>query len=107
VNVNTLKSKWMFVTPCAITFGPKKSFPLRRGLYGVGRLPPIPIDLCMGPVCTAVCMYVIERLMIRTLAGQLMRKGVPRKMRRLLWMVMDVHIILELVQDTMEDAVSN
>jgi hypothetical protein len=86
----------MFVAPCA--FGPKKSFPLRKGLYGGGRLAPIPIDLCMGPVCTAVCMYILERFMIRTLTGQLMWKGVPRKMRRLLWMVMHVLILLEIVQ---------
>jgi hypothetical protein len=57
----------------------------------------------MGPVATAVLLYAAEKFVVRLSAGQILRKGVLRKIRRLMRMVLEVHILIEIVQDVMED----
>lgn len=57
----------------------------------------------MGPVTTAVVLYGTERLLMRIAAGQIHRKGVVRKARRLMSMVLEFHIICSIIEDTLED----
>ena len=57
----------------------------------------------MGPVAAAVILYVAERLVSRLFAGQLLRKGVPRKMRRLKGMLTEVHVIHAVALDIIDD----
>ena len=57
----------------------------------------------MGPVTMAVVLYVGERLLGRMVSGQLLRKGVARKIRRLVYMITDVHVLHEVLQDLLED----
>jgi hypothetical protein len=57
----------------------------------------------MGPVTTAVGLYAVERLLTRIMAGQIHRKGVIRKVRRLLSMVTEFHMMWEMMQDVIED----
>jgi hypothetical protein len=57
----------------------------------------------MGPVSMAVAMYVGERLLGRMVNGQLMRKGVARKIRRLAFMILDMHVLYEVLYDCLED----
>jgi len=61
------------------------------------------LDLSMGPVTMAVVLYVGERLLGRMVSGQLLRKGVARKIRRLVYMITDVHVLQEVFQDLLED----
>jgi hypothetical protein len=51
----------------------------------------------------AVVLYVGERLLGRMVSGQLLRKGVARKIRRLVYMITDVHVLHEVFQDLLED----
>jgi hypothetical protein len=60
-------------------------------------------SLSMGPVSMAVVLYVGERLLDRLVSGQLLRKGVVRKIRRLLRMILDVHVLYEMFYDYLED----
>lgn len=57
----------------------------------------------MGPVTTAVGLYAIERLATRIMAGQIHRKGVLRKIKRLMSMVLEFHMMCEIMQDVVED----
>jgi hypothetical protein len=57
----------------------------------------------MGPVSTAVVLYVAERLLLRLVAGQLLRKGIARKLRRLFDMIFNVHVMYEILSDYLED----
>jgi hypothetical protein len=79
------------------------SFPLSKrtttGVHGRCHLP----KLSMGPVFTAVVVYIAEKFILRLAAGQIFRKGVTRKTRRLLYMILEVHVLLEIVQDVLED----
>jgi hypothetical protein len=61
------------------------------------------LSLSMGPVSMAIVLYVGERLIDRLMAGQLLRKGVARKMRRLMYMILDVHVMYEIFCDCLED----
>jgi hypothetical protein len=58
----------------------------------------------MGPVSTAVVVYIAERFVLRLTAGQIMRKGVTRKIKRLMHMVLELHLLFEILQDVLEDA---
>jgi hypothetical protein len=60
-------------------------------------------SLYMGPVSTAVVLYVAERLLTRLVAGQLLRKGIARKMRRLGVMLIEWHLMYEVVCDLLDD----
>ena len=57
----------------------------------------------MGPVSAAVVMYIAERAVTRIANGQLMRRGIIRKIRRLGSMVLEWHMLLEVVYDLLED----
>ena len=59
--------------------------------------------LTMGPVATAVVLFVVEKAVSRAVKGQLMRKGVLRKMRRLSRMVLEWNVVLSILYDMMED----
>ena len=61
----------------------------------------VPIN--MGPVISAVGIYVINRIVIRVLKGQVFRKGVTRKLKRLSNMILEWHIIYEMIYDILED----
>jgi pentose-5-phosphate-3-epimerase len=50
-----------------------------------------------------VLVYVAEKFILRLTAGQILRKGVSRKMRRLTRMLLDCHILVEVLQDVLED----
>lgn len=65
-----------------------------------------PLDVSsmkMGPVSMAVAMYVGERLLGCLVAGQLMRKGIARKIQRLAVIVFDVHVMYEVMYECLED----
>jgi hypothetical protein len=57
----------------------------------------------MGPVSMAVLLYVGERVLGRLVAGQLLRKGIARKIRRLVYMIVDWHVLQEVLYDYLED----
>ena len=59
--------------------------------------------LKMGPVATAVVLFVVEKAMSRALKGQILRKGVLRKMRRLSHMVLEWNVVLSILYDILED----
>ena len=59
--------------------------------------------MSMGPVSMAVAMYVGERLLGRLVAGQILRKGVARKIRRLAGMILDVHVMYEVLYECLEN----
>jgi hypothetical protein len=59
--------------------------------------------IAMGPVSTAVVLYVVERLLTRVVAGQIHRKGIIRKIRRLAYMVVEFHMLSEIFMDIIED----
>jgi hypothetical protein len=61
------------------------------------------ISLSMGPVSMAVLLYVGERVLGRLVAGQLLRKGIARKIRRLVYMIVDWHVLQEVLYDYLED----
>ncbi len=65
---------------------------------------PNALPLSMGPVSMAVVMYAGERLLTRLVSGQLLRKGIARKIRRLTKMVLDWHVIEQIVNDYLEDS---
>jgi hypothetical protein len=60
-------------------------------------------DISMGPVTSAVALYITERIVTRIAKGQVFRKGVIRKLRRLNNMILEWHIIHEIVCDILED----
>ena len=57
----------------------------------------------MGPVSSALVLYVTDRLVSRVLKGQILRKGVPRKVRYLCTMLMQMNILNEVLVDILED----
>ena len=59
--------------------------------------------ISMGPVATAIVMFVAEKAIQRTVKGQLMRKGVVRKMRRLSHLVLELNNSLAMLYDMLED----
>ena len=64
-----------------------------------------PLMLHMGPISSAVVLFVFERFMKRAVAGQLLRKGVSRKIRRLRTMLTEWHMVHEVLCDLFEDLV--
>ena len=60
-------------------------------------------SIFMGPVVAAVVMFAIERFVIRLMTGQLLRKGVPRKIRRLGKMMTQVSVISAVAHDVLDD----
>jgi hypothetical protein len=57
----------------------------------------------MGPVSAAISLYVLDRFLARALAGQLLRKGVYRKIRRLVSMITDWEIVCDMVCEQLDD----
>jgi hypothetical protein len=60
----------------------------------------------MGPVSAALVLYVADRMMSRVLKGQILRKGVPRKVRRLLTMLVQMNVLHEFLFDVIDDIAS-
>ena len=60
-------------------------------------------DILMGPVTSAVALYIVEKIVTRIVKGQVFRKGVIRKLRRLKNMILECHIMHEIVYDILED----
>ena len=56
----------------------------------------------MGPVSASVVLYVASRLLSRIYKGQLMRKGVYRKLRRMSVLLLDYHLVYEMVLDCLD-----
>jgi len=48
----------------------------------------------------------MDRAVRRLVAGQILRKGVVRKMRRLMRMMSEFSVVSEIVQDVIEDVFS-
>jgi hypothetical protein len=61
------------------------------------------INSSMGPVSAAVILYIGERALTRAVNGQLLRRGISRKIRRLVGMICHWHMIYEVVYDMLED----
>ena len=59
--------------------------------------------LTMGPVATAVGLFVAEKAITRAMKGQLLRKGVVRKIRRLAHMFLKFDILYDMLCDMLED----
>ena len=64
-----------------------------------------PFLLHMGPISSAVGLFVLERVIKRAVAGQLLRKGVTRKIRRLRTMLTEWHMVHEILCDLFDDLV--
>jgi hypothetical protein len=85
------------------------SYPTNRPFFDQSKCAKLRIDntrngaITMGPVTTAVVLYGIERLVARVSSGQIHRKGVQRKIRRLMSMVLEFHTMCEIIQDFVED----
>jgi predicted nucleic-acid-binding Zn-ribbon protein len=60
-------------------------------------------NISMGPVTSAVVLYIAERIITRILKKQVFRKGVIRKLQRLTYMIFEWHIIHEILCDILED----
>ena len=67
------------------------------------RCPTKMASILMGPVVASLALYVTERLLTRMMAGQLLRKGIYRKMRRLTGMMMEHSILADLLSDFLEE----
>jgi hypothetical protein len=68
-----------------------------------------PLRACamtMGPVSSAIVLYAMDRAVRRLVAGQILRKGVVRKMKRLMRMMSEFSVVSEIVQDVIEDVFS-
>lgn len=59
--------------------------------------------LSMGPVASALVLYVAKRMITRVLKRQLFRKGVVRKIKRLLTMLLELNVMHEVLCDMLED----
>ena len=59
----------------------------------------------MGPVVASLAMYATERVLKRVIAGQLLRKGVARKTRRLMVMIMEPAVLVDVLIDCLEELV--
>jgi hypothetical protein len=59
--------------------------------------------ISMGPVTAAISLYIAERIVTRIVKGQVFRKGIIRKLRRLNNMILEWHIIHEMICDILED----
>ena len=83
--------------------------PLAPSLTGmrVTRLQHPQLSLSMGPVSAAVLVYVTKRFLSRLIAGQILRKGVSRKIRRLTHMMLDYDILVEILNDVLEDVATS
>ena len=57
----------------------------------------------MGPITASVVLYVVERVLTRAVHGQLLRRGIARKIRRLVAMVVEWHVLYEVFYDLLED----
>ena len=57
----------------------------------------------MGPITASVVLYVVERVLTRAVHGQLLRRGIARKIRRLVAMVVEWHVLYEVFHDLLED----
>ena len=57
----------------------------------------------MGPVVASIAMYATHRMLTRLLAGQILRKGVQRKIRRLGSMFMDYHVLSDVFNELIEE----
>ena len=57
----------------------------------------------MGPVVASLAMYATERLVSRLVAGQILRKGVARKLRILVRLMMKESILHGVFSDFLED----
>jgi len=76
--------------------------PARAGRrYYSRRYTPTPVS--MGPVSASVLLYVAGRLLNRISNGQLMRRGVFRKMRRMGALMVEWHLVYEVLLDCLED----
>jgi len=57
----------------------------------------------MGPVSASVVVYVAGRLLHRVCNGQILRKGVFRKMQRMGALMVEWHLLYEVLLDCLED----
>jgi hypothetical protein len=57
----------------------------------------------MGPVVASLAMYAVERLLTRVMAGQLLRKGICRKAKRLFGFMMSHSVLHDVLDDIMDD----
>ena len=57
----------------------------------------------MGPVVASLAMYATRRMLTRLVAGQILRKGVHRKIRRLGSMFMEHHVLIDICNELVED----
>jgi hypothetical protein len=57
----------------------------------------------MGPVIASLVLYGIERICTRVFAGQLLRKGIRRKVRRLTVMMTRVEVLSDVIPDFIDD----
>lgn len=57
----------------------------------------------MGPVVASLVMYAAERLISRLVAGQILRKGVSRKIRILVRLMMTESVLHDVLSDFLED----
>jgi hypothetical protein len=60
-------------------------------------------QITMGPVAASVSLYIVERVLSRMYKRQLFRRGIIRKARYLVKMVLELEILYEVFYDVLED----
>ena len=65
------------------------------------------MSVTMGPVIASLAMYATKRMLSRLVAGQLFRKGIPRKIRRLFSMMTQDEVFVDLLQDFLEELMTS
>jgi hypothetical protein len=60
-------------------------------------------QITMGPVAASVSLYIVERVLSRMYKRQLFRRGIIRKARYLVKMVLELEILYEVFYDILED----
>jgi hypothetical protein len=60
-------------------------------------------QITMGPVAASLSLYIVERVLTRIYKRQLFRKGIIRKARYLIKMVLEISTLYEVFYDLLED----
>ena len=61
------------------------------------------VSITMGPVIASLAMYATKRMVSRLVAGQLFRKGIPRKIRRMFSMMTQDDVVVDVLGDLFEE----
>jgi len=63
--------------------------------------------ISMGPVVASIILFVLQRFCTRLVSGQILRKGIPRKIRRMIKMMMENDVIADVFSECIEDLLNH